>query len=573
MATSLFVEFSLLLILVISFSVLMRFLKQPLIIGYILAGILISPAFLNLSQSQESLKLFSEMGVAVLLFIVGLNLNPSVIREVGKVALITGIGQVLFTAIIGFFFLKLLGFSTPYSFYISAALAMSSTIIIMKLLSDKGELDTLHGRISIGFLLVQDVIAIAMMIVVSSMGKGGASSILIKTSIEGLGLIFLIIFLSYAFMPSIAKRAASSQELLLVFSVTWCFALASLFYIAGFSLEIGALLAGISLATSDYRHEVSARLRPLRDFFIVMFFVLLGSHMSFGDVLPHLVAISLLSLFVLVGNPLIMLIIMRFLGYSTQTAFLTGLAVAQISEFSFILVALGIQVGHIPTQASSIIAVIGIITLGASTYLIQYSHQIYKALSRFLTLFDAIGTHSIKGEVNGNKAHDIILFGCNRIGFELLHSLLKIKKKFLVVDYNPDTIKKLQPRGIECMYGDAADIDILEGFNLAKAKMVISTIPDLPVNLLLIAKVHEKNRNALILVAANHLHDSLKLYDAGASYVIMPQLIAANHTSQIIEECIFNSNKFIRKKATHMSHLNKSNNTLFEPHSINNRYV
>jgi Kef-type K+ transport system membrane component KefB len=557
MATSLFVEFSVLLIIVIAFSFLMRLLRQPLIIGYILTGILISPAFLNLSQSQESLALFSEMGVAVLLFIVGLNLNPSVIREVGKVAVVTGLGQVTFTFLLGFGVMKLLGFPTAVALYISAGLTMSSTIIIMKLLSDKGELETLHGRISTGFLLVQDLVAVAMMIMVTSLAQGGTTSLLMKTALEGFGAIFLVIFLSYAFMPAITKKVASSQELLLLFSLTWCFALASLFYRAGFSLEIGALLAGISLATSHYRHEVSARLRPLRDFFIVMFFILLGSRMLFEEVLAHIFPILLLSAFVLLGNPLIMLLIMRFLGYSTQTAFLTGLAVAQISEFSFILVALGVQVGHIPAEAASLIALIGIITLTVSTYFIQYSHQLYQRLAGFLLIFDKIGKVPVQMAAMGRKPHDILLFGCNRIGFELLHSLKKMQKRFLVVDYNPDTIRKLQHMGIECMYGDAGNTETLHEINIRTAKMVLSTVPDSDVNMLLISQIRQQNKNALILVVSNQLHDALKLYEAGASYVIMPHFLAGSHTSMMIEEFMFNINKFLSEKATHVSYLHK----------------
>ncbi len=557
MAVSLFVEFSILFLIVIAFSVVMRLLGQPLIIGYILTGILVSPAFLNLTQSQESLRLFSEMGVAVLLFIVGLNLNPSIVKEVGKVAVITGLGQVAFTFIAGFSIMKAIGFTTPVAFYIGAGLTMSSTIIIMKLLSDKGELETLHGRISIGFLLVQDMVAVALMIVVSSMGGENASSLLIKTIVEGMGLILLILFLSFAFMPAITKRIASSPEFLLIFSITWCFALASLFYIAGFSLEIGALLAGISLATSSYRHEVSARLRPLRDFFIVMFFILLGSRMAFDSVLSHLFPIIFLSAFVLIGNPLIMLLIMRFLGYSTQTAFLTGLAVAQISEFSFILVALGVQAGHVPQDTSAMIALIGIITLAVSTYFIQYSHQIYGKLARILALFNNIGKAPSPDTSIAKKPHDILLFGCNRIGFELLASLKKMKLRFLVVDFNPDTIRKLQQLGVECMYGDASNMETLGELNIAKTKMVLSTIPDTDVNMLLISQIRQQNKNALILVVSNQLHDSLKLYEAGASYVIMPHFIAGSHTSMMIEEFMFSINKFLREKAMHLSHLEK----------------
>src|SRR3989344_4813508 len=283
-----FINLSIIVLLAVVISGIMRLLKQPLLIGYILTGIAVGPYFLNIATSTPIIETFSQIGIALLLFMVGLYLNPRVIKEVGKVSFITGVGQVLFTSIIGFFIAKALGFPNITSFYIAVALTFSSTIIIMKLLSDKEAIDTLYGKISIGFLIVQDLIAILALMAISSISNGAdIYSLLTKTLLKGVVVLFAVFIVSYLFLPRIINRIAKSQEFLLLFSIGWCFALAGLFEYLGFSLEIGALLAGVTLSLSPYHQEMNSKMRPLRDFFIVLFFIMLGSQMVFGEISKH----------------------------------------------------------------------------------------------------------------------------------------------------------------------------------------------------------------------------------------------------------------------------------------------
>ena len=285
-----FIELSVIIVIATLISGLMRLLKQPLIIGYILTGILLSPFFLNLIKSTDTITIFSQIGVSFLLFIVGLSLSPNVIREVGKISLITGVGQVIFTTLIGFFISKLLGFSNVASMYIAIALAFSSTIIIMKLLSDKNDLDKLYGKISIGFLLVQDLIAIFILIIISSMSRElTVSATLLGLIFKGLVLIIILLLTGKYILPKLSNFFARSQEFLFLFSIGWGLGLASLFNFIGFSIEIGALLAGIALSVSPYHYEISSKMRPLRDFFIILFFILLGSQLSFSNINQYIV--------------------------------------------------------------------------------------------------------------------------------------------------------------------------------------------------------------------------------------------------------------------------------------------
>ncbi len=285
MIESNFVNISLIILFAWGISAVMRILRQPLVIGYILTGIFVGPYFLDLISSSSSFNTFAQLGVALLLFTVGLQLNPRVIKEVGKASLITGIGQVVFTSTIGFLIAFFLGFSVTSSIYIAIALTFSSTIIIMKLLTDKGDLDSVYGKIAIGFLIVQDLIAIFALMFISSISTGDSTMALIATTFaKGIIAVVVLSFFGVYILPYFMNRIAKSQEFLFLFSLAWCLALASLFYFLNFSLEIGALFAGILLAFSHYSSEISSKLKPIWDFFIILFFTVIGYQMIFVDI-------------------------------------------------------------------------------------------------------------------------------------------------------------------------------------------------------------------------------------------------------------------------------------------------
>jgi Kef-type K+ transport system membrane component KefB/voltage-gated potassium channel Kch len=556
--SNVFIELSIIILIAIVVVGIIRLLKQPLIIGYILTGILASPYFLDVVHSEDAITTFAQMGVALLLFMVGLNLNPSVIKDVGKVSLITGIGQVVFTSVVGFLISYFLGFSIIASIYIAIALTFSSTIIIMKLLSDKGDLDTLYGRISVGFLIVQDLVAVIILMAVTSLS---ASSNFLgesyETFVSGLLLSILLISVGLLILPRLTSYIAKSQEFLLLFSIGWALAVASLFNFFNFSIEVGALLAGVVMSISPYRYEIMSKMKPLRDFFVILFFVLLGSQMVFENLSQYIFPIILFSIFILIGNPLIVIFLMGMMGYTKRTGFLAGLTVAQISEFSLILVALGVSKGHLSQEILSMVTVIGLITMAGSTYFIMYSNKVYPFISRFLSVFEKKGSKVDESKYSGANKHEIILFGYNRVGFSLLESFKRLKKKFLVVDYNPDTIAILKRRKVDYIYGDASDAELLNDLCLSKAKMVISTVPELETNLLLIHYIKNINSKCILVLLAHQIEDALKLYKAGASYVIMPHFLGGDHASALLERYGFDIDKFLKNKLKHIGHLKK----------------
>ncbi|WPP52023.1 cation:proton antiporter [Catalinimonas niigatensis] len=331
-----FNEIALILTLAALLGILGQLLKQPLIVMFIALGILVGPSVLDLVASHDKIHLLAEIGIALLLFIVGLKLDLRIIKSVGKVALLTGLGQVLFTSLFGYLLGIALGFSALHSFYIAVALTFSSTIIIVKLLSDKKEIDSLHGQIAIGFLIVQDIVVILLMIILSTMQQSGDTSFFqdfIRTLVAGIGLLVFTFIAMKWIIPPLSAFIAKSQEMLTLFAIAWAVSLASAGELIGFSGEVGAFLAGMSLASSDFKDVISIRLVSLRDFLLLFFFVNLGANLDLSIIGSQVYSALIFSVFVLIGNPIIVLIIMGIMGYRKRTSFLAGLTVAQISEF------------------------------------------------------------------------------------------------------------------------------------------------------------------------------------------------------------------------------------------------
>ncbi|WP_197723363.1 cation:proton antiporter [Thiomicrorhabdus aquaedulcis] len=393
MFESAFLELSMLLTVSAVVGFIAVQLKQPLIVAFIAVGIIAGPAVLGMVSLNEQIDLLAHLGIAILLFVVGLKLDLHIIRTMGVVALFTGLGQVIFTSVIGYLIALALGMSPIGALYVAVALTFSSTIIIVKLLSDKRELDALHGRIAIGFLIVQDIVVVLAMIGLTALGQAQETTSLgfeaLMVLLKGILMLIVVALLMRYVIPGLLKRLAHSPELLILFAIAWAVLGASLGDMLGFSKEVGAFLAGISLASTHYRELIGARLVSLRDFLLLFFFISLGASLEMDTLGAQVWPALILSVFVLIGNPLIVMAIMGYMGYRKRTGFLAGLTVAQISEFSLILAALGFNLGHIDQETVGLITLVGLITISASTYMILYSHPLYEKLSPFLGLLNA----------------------------------------------------------------------------------------------------------------------------------------------------------------------------------------
>ncbi|MBT96878.1 MAG: cation:proton antiporter [Candidatus Pacearchaeota archaeon] len=549
-----FIQLAIILFTAFVVSYIVRTFNQPIIIGYIITGIIISPFIISFGASKEIISIFSDFGIAFLLFIVGLHMNPKVIKEIGTSALLIGLAQIILTFLLGFLVsLNLLGFDTITSSYIGIALAFSSTIIIMKLLSDKKQLDSLYGKISIGILIIQDLVAIAVLMFISSLSNGTSfSSFAVRGLLAGGILILILFFIGFFILPTITRNIARSQELLFLFSITWCFLIAALFSYFGFSIEIGALLAGIVLSISPYSIEISSKIRPLRDFFLVIFFIILGLNIQVSSINSIIVNALILSALALIFKPLILITLMMMFGYTKRTNFLLGTTLGQISEFSLIVLALGLTMGHISPEVLSTLTLTGIITITLSTYMIIYSTKFYDKMSNIISIFER---KRVRKEIKPKKKYEAILFGYNRIGFGILNSFKRIRKNYLVVDFNPDTISDLTKLRIPSIYGDIYDAGFLEELPLDKAQLIVSTIPDFETNNLLIETIREENKDAIIIVRAHHIKEALDLYRKGANYVLTPYFLGGEYVSKMIGEAKIDDRKYKEEKEKHVKML------------------
>jgi len=551
-----FLELATIVFIATAVSVLMRLLKQPLIVGYILAGILIGPSALNALHTTAFIDTLSRMGITILLFVVGLHMSPKVIKEVGKVSLLTGIGQVVFTAFVGYFIALGLGFAKTPALYISIGLTFSSTIIVLKLLSDKGDLNKLYGKITIGFLLVQDVIAALILIIIPIIAGGHNAGgfltfgVLILKAIQ-VGLLLYLV--TKYLLPRFVKFIAHSQELLFLFSICWGLIMSSLFYLYGFSAEIGALVAGVTLSVTPYAYQIGSRLKPLRDFFLVLFFVLTGSHIHLWSVSTIIIPAIALSLYVLIGNPIIMMVIMRLLGYHRKTAYLAGVTVSQISEFSLILAAVGFSMGHLTENQFSLMTLIGLITITGSTYFMLYANDLYPHVEKWLKKLDFIKTNSENAIADEN--FDVLLFGFDRVGHDFVNLFKKLNKQYMVVDFNPHLIREMQQNAIPCRYGDAEDVEFLQELGLHQVKMCVSTIPDFKASLQLLKRVRQTSHSAIVILLSHNIEEAVELYKNGASYVMLPHYLSAKHTVHMIDKFGFDKKEFDEEKEKHLAYI------------------
>ena len=322
---SLFFELGLVIISAALIGVVSYYLKQPLILAYIAAGVLIGPFGFGLVHSIDVIHVIASIGIMLMLFLVGLEMNPDRLKDLGLVAFTTGIGQVVFTGLIGYALITLFGFPFIQAVYLTVAITFSSTVIAVKLIYDKRDNNSLYGQVAIGILLVQDIIAILALLALTGFKAGSFDfdflyfgGILIRGGV----LAVLVIFVARKLLGYLYNKIATSHELLILFSLSWCFLVALLSELIGFNIEIGAFIAGVSLASLPYTYEINAKAKVLRDFFITIFFVALGAGLVFQTMGPLVTAFVVLSLFILIGNPLIVMIIMGLLGYDKRTSFL-----------------------------------------------------------------------------------------------------------------------------------------------------------------------------------------------------------------------------------------------------------
>ena len=532
-------------------------LKQPALLAYLLAGVLIGPEIgFRLISDPEIIEVISEIGLVLLLFIIGLEMDLKKLRASGKPVIATGVTQFLICAALGIPFFLLLGFrhGDPNAlggefglFYMSAAAAISSTMIVVKLLYDKFELDTLPGRITLGILVFQDIWAIIVLALQPNLRNPQLTPLAASFG-KGILLVVASLVVSRYLLPRLFRSVAKIPELVLIMALAWCFLVCAAASYSGLSREMGALIAGVALSTFPYSLDVIAKVISIRDFFVTLFFVALGMKIPMPTA-SLLGLAALTSVFLIASRFLAITPVLYFLRYGHRVSLIPAINLSQISEFSLVVASLGLAFGHINSQTVSLIIFVFVITSTTSTYMISYNHQIAAWMSRGLRKLRIRDVDAGTPELEQSAPKPIVFLGFFREASAIIHEFeLKagpagqrrnMLDDIMVIDFNPVVYSELQRRGIDVLYGDVAHMETLHHAKIHDAELVICTIPDQilkgTTNERILRKIRQLCPHTQAIVTADGPQKALALYDRGADFVFIPRIHSSAQMAQIIE--------------------------------------
>jgi Kef-type K+ transport system membrane component KefB len=548
-------------------------LRQPLILAYLVTGVVIGQHGLRLVTNQASIATVAEIGLILLLFIIGLEIDLKKLASAGAPVLLTGALQVPICFALGLAFFFVLGMRNGpgnYSLlYLAACMSLSSTLVVVKLLYDKFELDTLPGRITLGVLVIQDLWAVAMLAVQPNIENPDLLPLAFSLW-KGALLVVGGFATSKYVLPHLFRAVAKVPELVLVSALAWCFFLAGVASLIGLSREMGALIAGISLSTFPYSLDVMAKAVSIRDFFVTLFFVALGMQIPIPSL--QVIEISLAATVFVVLSRLCVVPILYALRLGHRTSLLPAINLAQVSEFSIVIASLGLTRPHpqIPPDVVTIVIITFAITAVGSTYMINSSHTIQKAVSRLLKLLQV---KDLDASVNVAEAaevprEDVVFLGFFRDASSILHEFEHdgdaraanlFLSRILVIDFNPTVMRELRRRGIRCVYGDVAHADTLRHVGISQANLVVCSITDDILrgtsNLRLLRNVRNSSPNARVMLTTEHIPQALHFYEAGADFVYVPRLHSASQMAHLLKRGLEDGFEDVRnQEIEHLTH-------------------
>lgn len=540
---NIFLQFAVVLTLASILGYVLHKFKLPLVVAYLLAGVTLSflTAFIGNFYHIPDIhhlgifEFLPEVGIAFVLFLIGMELDLREIKALGLPIIVGAVGQIVLSTISGYAIAGFLGFSQSESLLMGLGLAFSSTVVVIKLLLEKRDLASLYGKLSVGMLLIEDLVAIGVLMFISvgssAFGLGFQSSLPILTLLlKALGLFLLTFVLSKYVLEKIFERVAKNVELLFLTAVTWCFLFTTVAIIAGFSVVIGAFLAGVALASSPYHLQIQGKIKPLRDFFVTLFFVYLGSQSKPMDFVSYWPIIIIFTLYALLVKPIVFLLILGVFGFRKHTIFQTALNLSQISEFSLVVMLVGVQLKLVDSSALSVMSAVAVLSIVFSSIMITYSKHLFKIAKPFVGFFEHKSKIHFLEVKNEKELEDhVILIGAHRVGGPIVKFLQKEKIPLLVMDFNPHVVEELGKEGVNVVYGDVGDTDILDNLSLNQARLIISTATDLTDNEMLLGECKRRRIRAKVVVRALDPDHAEILKKQGADYVILPEKVSGDY--------------------------------------------
>lgn len=529
-----FAQFAVVLALSSLFGYLVLRLNLPLVVAYLVAGVSLSLVSHFDPHTLGIFKFLPDLGIAFVLFLIGMELDLREMRALGKPVIFASLGQIIISTLAGYAIAGLLGVDQTIGVYVGLGLSFSSTLVVIKLLLDKRDLASLYGKLSLGILLIEDLVAIIalMLISLSSNFSFGSASFFVPLLVlagKAVILFALTFVLSRYILEHIFDAIAKSVELLFLTAITWCFVFITVAMLLDFSVVIGAFLAGVALASSPYHLQIQGKIKPLRDFFVTMFFVYLGTEIKVLDVASTWHLILALTAYAIIIKPLIYILILGIFGFRKHTLFQTGLNLSQISEFSLVVILVGVEHGVLPQVILSVMAMVAVVSIILSSILISHSKRLYRMFSFLLPFFEhATKVHYLESKVEKQLEDHVIIIGAHRLGGPVVDYLTRQKIDFVVVDFNPHIVEELRRKGVNIIYGDASDPEILENIQLEKSRLIISTASDIVDNEFLLLECRRKRVGAKIIVRAQNSENAKELKRMGADFIIMPEQVSGD---------------------------------------------
>lgn len=549
----------LIIIVAALFALLAKRFNQPLLLGYVLAGVVLGPAVTGVvSDPAPLMAFFAEFGLVLLLFVIGLELDLSKIKSLGMVSIMIGTVQVALITAIVWLLALLAGFDMMTAVYTGLIVAFSSTLVVVKVLSDKGELTTLHGGMILGILIVEDILAVVGLTLLGALAQTGEVSHSFPTlmhllevagihipsaawfsMIEMLINASLFIFVAFLFskylMPKIFKTAVTSTELLFATSFGIALTLAAIGAFFSFSFAIGAFVAGIALSSAPFSHEVMGKVKPVKDFILVLFFVALGTLLTFSNFLQQIKLIVFLVVAAIILKPMIIFVVRKAFKYNNRVSFLISIGLAQISEFSLILAMAGVAQGTLATEYITGAVIATLFSMMLTAYFINYDEQLYMFFKQILAPVENIfGLRSDEQHHQHEKQKpQIVILGINNMSIEAIEQLHN--KKLLLIEKNPEKIIVLKERGIPTLCTDAYNQDLYdEHVDFSAVETVVSVVDAINTNTYFIRKIREINKKAHIVVIARTEEHGKRLYKVGATLVMVPDVTSRRMLSELL---------------------------------------
>jgi len=531
-------------VLAVVMGILFRYLGLPSLIGQVGVGFLVGLSGLLGQHDVELMKFLGDFGITLLLFLVGLEMNWKELRKVGKQAVFIFLGQTTFVILL-FALINTIGMGQGMigSWLIAIALTFSSTIVVVKMLSEKKNLSSFSGRLSLGLLLLQDMMAILLLSILPSFSTGIDLGQLGWLWLKIVGLFLVVDVVGHAMISLILKEVIKSGEDLILFSLAWFIVVVLLSEkVFGVSSSVGSFLAGLSLSTTWGHFQIINKVKTLRDVFLTLFFVVLGLQVGVGRV--NWLMVVVLSVGVITGKFLITYFWSVITGIGSRVAFLVSLNMTQVSEFSLIVMGMGLASGLWNDEVARTVTVTGLITMTLSTLLIGAGEKIYSRAKRNFGFLFKIGDGRDRKMVE--IRNHIVLLGCDRTGKSVVSFLEKTQTPFVVVDFNPDIVTGIREKGGEVIFGDATDPDMIDITNMKEARLIISTVKDREDTLGLLAELAHRKIKVPVIVDAESVHDARVLYEAGATYVVFPHFVSGWHMSQLVKKSLKDNDVFDR---------------------------